>query len=90
MTLARVSDREMEAAISPALDARSPDKSICPSEVARALDDDWRPLMPDVRRVAQDMADRGLVQVTQKGRPVEAQAARGPIRLSLRVEQDPG
>ena len=67
------------------LDARSIDATICPSEVARALapDDEpaWRGLMPDVRRVAGSLADRGLVRVTQRGRSVDATTARGPIRV---------
>jgi hypothetical protein len=86
--LARVTDRELEAAITAVLDRRGRGKSICPSEVARALDDDWRPLMPEVRRVAQGMAAKGQLRVTQNGKRVAAQAARGPIRLSRPMEQD--
>ncbi len=53
--------------------------SFCPSEAARALAADWRPLMDDVRRVA-----AGLPLVaTQRGRAVDPVAASGPIRLSL-------
>jgi hypothetical protein len=53
--------------------------SFCPSEAARALAPDWRPLMPDVRRVA---ATLPLV-ATQKGAAVDPRTARGPIRLRL-------
>lgn len=53
--------------------------SFCPSEAARALSGDWRPLMADVRRVA---ANLPLV-ATQKGAPVDPVTARGPIRLRL-------
>ncbi|MEO0654948.1 MAG: DUF3253 domain-containing protein [Pseudomonadota bacterium] len=60
--------------------ARGPKKSFCPSEAARALSEDWRPLMPEVRRVA---ADLPLV-ATQGGRPIDPTTARGPIRLRLR------
>ncbi len=67
------------------LGARSADATICPSEVARAIEPDdeaaWRALMPDVRRIAAELATRGVVRVTQKGRPVDAMTARGPIRL---------
>jgi methylated-DNA-[protein]-cysteine S-methyltransferase len=59
--------------------ARGPDKTICPSEAARALADEWRPLMPRIRRV---VADLPLV-ATQGGVPVDPVAARGPIRLGL-------
>ena len=53
-------------------------RTFCPSEAARQLDRDWRPLMPEIRRVA---ADIGLA-ATQKGVRVDPVAARGPIRLS--------
>ena len=36
---------------------RGPDSSICPSEVVRALYDDWRPLMDTVREVAAEDTD---------------------------------
>ena len=59
---------------------RGPDKTFCPSEAARRLADDWRPLMPEVRRVA---ASLPLV-ATQKGVPVDPLTAKGPIRLALK------
>jgi hypothetical protein len=54
-------------------------RTFCPSEAARALADDWRPLMPEVRRVAAGLP----LEATQKGRIVDPKAARGPIRLGL-------
>ena len=59
---------------------RGRDKSFCPSEVARALAEDWRDLMPHLRAVAADLP----LRATQKGAPVDPVEARGPIRLSLR------
>jgi hypothetical protein len=56
-------------------------RSVCPSEVARALAADWRPLMPLVRRMAAGMAE---VAVTQGGVEVDGRVVRGPIRLALR------
>ncbi|NBE07718.1 DUF3253 domain-containing protein [Paragemmobacter ruber] len=56
-------------------------KSFCPSEAAKALAADWRPLMGEVRRVAAGHPD---VVATQNGVPVDPVAARGPIRLTLR------
>jgi len=53
--------------------------SFCPSEAARVLSPKWRPLMPEVRRVA---ATLPLV-ATQKGAAVDPLTARGPIRLRL-------
>ncbi|MEM9972112.1 MAG: DUF3253 domain-containing protein [Pseudomonadota bacterium] len=75
-----VSDQEIAAAIMALAEARGPTKSFCPSEVARRLADDWRPFMPEVRRVAAGLP----LLATQKGAPVDPVAAKGPIRLSLR------
>lgn len=59
-------------------------KSICPSDVARSVfsDSDWRDEMDSVREVAQDLSDRGLIEVTQKGKVIKnVLESRGPIRL---------
>ncbi len=56
--------------------------SVCPSEVARALDAvEWRPLMARVRAVAGKMAKRGKIAITQRGRTVDVATARGPVRF---------
>ena len=60
--------------------------SICPSAVARdvvgrAPEEAWRALMPRVREVAAKMAERGRVTTMQKGKPVDARAVRGPLRI---------
>ena len=57
---------------------RADDKTFCPSEAARRLAKDWRPLMPDIRRVATTLP----LSATQKGKPVDPLTAKGPIRLS--------
>ncbi len=72
-----VSDQAIEAKI---LELLEPGMTICPSQAARALATDWRPLMDPVRRVASGMPQ---IEITQKGRVVELDAARGPIRLRL-------
>lgn len=74
------SDDEIAVAIRGLALARAP-ASMCPSDVARALAEDWRPLMPDVRRVAAGMPD---IVATQRGASCDALTARGPIRLGLR------
>jgi hypothetical protein len=66
--------------------ARGAGKSICPSEVARALgDEDWRRLMTPVRQAAIALAREGRVLVLRKGRPASSQAlaegVKGVIRL---------
>ncbi len=60
---------------------RGRDKSLCPSEVARMLASDWRPLMPVIRKVAAAMPQ---IETRQKSVAVGLHAARGPIRLALK------
>ncbi len=74
-----ISDDDIRDALLALADARGAGKTFCPSEIARHLADDWRPLMPEVRRVA---AELPLV-ATQKGLPVDPLTAKGPIRLGL-------
>jgi hypothetical protein len=77
-----VSDERIARTIRELLAQRDEGKTICPSDAARALaPDDFRPLMEPVRRVARDLVARGELEVTQKGRVVDIDAARGPIRL---------
>jgi hypothetical protein len=77
-----LSPADIEAAIAALLARRAPGRTICPSEAARALDaDGWRARMDAVRAVAFAMADRGELEVTQRGEVVDGRAARGPIRL---------
>ncbi|MEM9901769.1 MAG: DUF3253 domain-containing protein [Pseudomonadota bacterium] len=78
-----ISDHDIEGALAALAQARGAGKTFCPSEVARALAADWRPLMPELRRVAGRMQAQGTMQAFQKGAPVDPIAARGPIRLGL-------
>jgi len=57
-------------------------RSICPSEVARACGDDWRPLMEAVRCAAHELVLEGHLVVTQRGQVVDVTTARGPVRLA--------
>ena len=65
-------------------EARGTGGSICPSEVARALGDPWRPLLSPVRDGAQVLAEAGLIEILRKGRPIAPDAIKGVIRLRLR------
>ena len=66
------------------LEARGPDKSICPSEVARALDETrWRDLMAAVRHAAAELLAAGKIRVTAGDSEVHPLELRGPIRLRL-------
>nr|WP_081536020.1 DUF3253 domain-containing protein [Rhodovulum sp. P5] len=62
---------------------RGPSATVCPSEVARALSPDWRPLLPRLRQVAAKLKAEGRLRAYQRGTPVDPLAARGPIRLGL-------
>ncbi|WP_231738283.1 MULTISPECIES: DUF3253 domain-containing protein [Kocuria] len=79
------SSAEMRSVLLDLLRRRGPEKTVCPSEAARALaPDGWRDLMEDVRQEACRLADDGLADITQRGRPVDGRTARGPIRVRLR------
>jgi len=66
---------------------RGADKSICPSEVARALapaEEEWRRLLGPVRAAAIRLARAGRIEVLRKGKPVDPEAEiRGVIRLRI-------
>ena len=76
---------QIENAIAGLLARRDPGKTICPSDAARALagEDDFRPLMEPVRARAREMVQRGDLEITQSGRVVDPDTARGAIRLRL-------
>jgi hypothetical protein len=74
----------LEQVILGLLRQRAAGASICPSDAARAArPQGWRALMDDVRAAAARLADQGRVEITQRGRPVDAGSARGPIRIRL-------
>ncbi len=77
--------RHLERTIVDLLSQRGGGKTICPSEAARAVGGrDWRDQMPLAREAAAALAAEGRIDVLQKGEPVDALQARGPIRLRLK------
>lgn len=79
-----MSSAEIRRCLLQKVQQRGPDKTICPSEVARALGGDrWRQLMEPVRQEGQALAAEGKIQITQKGQVIDPKAARGPIRYRL-------
>ena len=49
---------------------RGPEKSLCPTDVARAVSaENWRSLLGAVRQVAADLARAGKVEILRKGKP---------------------
>jgi hypothetical protein len=86
-------DESIAQAMLALLSKRQPGRSICPSEVARHLAKDeaaWRALMPTVRAVAARLAREGKLIATQQDAVVDAQHARGPIRLRLAARSKDG
>ena len=78
-----VGEKAIEALILAHVTARGCDKSICPSEVARAMGPDWRTKLTAVRRAAIRLALDGQIQILRKGHPVDPVEVRGVIRLRL-------
>lgn len=78
--ITQVKDRILEL-----LAQRGEGKSVCPSEVARAMAPDaWRLLMEPVRAAARSLAADGAIVITQRGEPVDPDVpTRGAIRLHL-------
>jgi hypothetical protein len=79
------SDDELRPRVEAVIDAltrhRGADRSICPSDAARvAGGSGWRRRMDVVRQVAVDMAERHLIEITQRGTVVHG-PWRGPVRL---------
>ena len=88
-------DQQLEQAIFHLLAPRGRDKTICPSEAARAVaaqanpqarDDaqTWQPLMEPARAAARRLVAAGRILITQGGHVVDPSTAKGPIRLRLR------
>ena len=88
----RSRDAEIEAAIlhlaGERADAKSNyEKTICPSEAARAIAGNdaglWRRLMPAIRETAIGLAHEGRLVITRKGKPVDPDDFKGVYRLRL-------
>ncbi|MCR6487486.1 DUF3253 domain-containing protein [Amycolatopsis sp. OK19-0408] len=72
----------LRAAILALAYARGARSSTCPSDAARAVADDWRPLMAEAREAARELARDGRVQLTQRGNVLDPDGEwRGPIRI---------
>jgi hypothetical protein len=79
--------RDRLAAVALTLAAhRAPDRTICPSDVARAVGGPtWRSLLDPVRDVVRGLAQAGSVEILQKGRAIDpSRVWRGPIRIRTR------
>lgn len=75
------------------LAARGPQKSICPTDAARALagnppDESWRRSLAPVKLAAQRLARAGKIEVLRKGKPIDPEVLHGVIRLRLPASGD--
>lgn len=77
-------DRALEAAMLALLGQRAASATICPSEAARAVADDWEPLMERARMAARRLVAAGTAVITQRGVVVDPSTAKGPIRVRRR------
>ncbi len=78
-------DRALESAILDLLAHRGPGKTICPSDVARLHNpNDWQKLMEPTRAAARRLVAEGRIVITQKGKVVDPEHAKGAIRLRIR------
>ena len=79
------SDADFEETILDLLSRRDADKTICPSEAARALagkgPDAWSRLMPLIRRTAVRMMKEGRIEIRRKGKAVDPDDFRGIYRI---------
>jgi len=76
-------NQELRAVILALARERGPDKTICPSDAARAVGgQQWRDLMDDARAEARALARRGEVEISQRGEVLDPDAQwRGPVRI---------
>ena len=77
-----------EQAILCLLNGKDAQKSISPTDAARALagnppGEAWRGSLSPIRLAAQRLAKAGVIEFLRKGKPVPPEAARGVVRLRL-------
>ncbi|UKT64889.1 DUF3253 domain-containing protein [Pedobacter mucosus] len=78
------SDTDISTTILSIADQLGPEKSTCPSEIARTLfPADWRKHMKDVVDIAINLHNQGKVVITQKGIPIDVNHIKGPIRIKI-------
>ena len=69
---------------------RGPEKTICPSEVAREIagsdPEAWRPLMGPIRDRAVAAAKTGRLAIKQSGRPVDPDDFSGIYRIAIQPD----
>jgi hypothetical protein len=64
-------------------EAAGPDRSVCPTDIARGLATEWHSQLTAVRRAAIRLAEEGRIEILRKGKPVPPQGVKGVIRLRI-------
>ncbi|MGE3642319.1 MAG: DUF3253 domain-containing protein [Beijerinckiaceae bacterium] len=82
--------RTLEQVISDLCRVQGPDKTICPTDAAKAFaaergEDDlgWRKWLQQVRSTAVGMTRKGELVIYRKGKPADPDTFRGVYRLGL-------
>jgi hypothetical protein len=76
-----MTDPDLRRAILARVAGLRPGTTCCPSEIARDIAADWRPLMPAIRAEALRLQAEGRIGITQGGKVVAGSDLRGPVRL---------
>lgn len=74
-------DRALEAETRALAAARGRKATFCPSEVARAVAEDWRPLLPRTHDAVRRLAEGGVVEILQRGQRRDPSDVRGAYRV---------
>ena len=75
-------DLKLQDSLEALLDARAASASVCPSEAARAVGgQEWRELMEPARMAARRLVAAGTAEITQGGKVIDPDHAKGPIRV---------
>lgn len=75
-------DAHLDQALTRLLAERGGGKTVCPSEVARAVGgEQWKDLMEPARAAGRRAVARGEAEITQRGQVVDPSTAKGPIRI---------
>lgn len=78
----------IEAEIVRQAGACAPGRSVCPTDIARALQPDWHAVLGQVRRAAVELARAGRIEILRKGKPVPPEGVKGVIRLRAAAGPD--
>lgn len=71
------------------VEERGADKTVCPSEVARAKrDENWQQLMGEIRVRAVKLAKAGKISIYRKGKPADPDDFKGVYRLGFPASQE--